>query len=76
MTLLHVFLIHRYKAAAIHYLTPTEDNHRRCESLQRLGIFERTYEEVGQIIVADVNTATVSNLVQPTSSARESLIKT
>ena len=28
MTLLHLFLIHRYKAQAIHYLTPTEDNHR------------------------------------------------
>jgi isocitrate lyase len=76
MTLLHLFLIHRYKVAAIHYLTPTEDNQRQCESLQRLGIFKRTYDEVGQIIVADVNTATVSDLVQPTSNARESLIKT
>ena len=68
-----VFLIHRYKAAAIHYLTPTEDNHRQCESMQRLGIFERTSDEVGQIIVADVNTSTVSDLVQPTSDAREGL---
>jgi isocitrate lyase len=76
MTLMHVFLIHRYKAAAVHYLTPTEDNHRQCEGLQRLGIFERTSDEVGQIIVADVNTSTVSDLVQPTSDARESLIKT
>jgi isocitrate lyase len=76
MTLMHVFLIHRYKAAAVHYLTPTEDNHRQCEGLQRLGIFETTSDEVGQIIVADVNTSTVSDLVQPTSDARESLIKT
>ena len=74
MTLLHVFLIHRYKAAAIHYLTPTEDNHRQCEGMQRLGIFERTYDEVGQIIVADVNSAVVGDLVQPTSNAREKLI--
>jgi len=76
MTLLHVFLIHRYRAAAIHYLTPTDDNHRQCESLQRLGIFERTYDEVGAIIVADVNPATVSTLVDPTSSALTSLITT
>ena len=47
MTLLHVFLIHRYKAAAIHYLTPTEDNHRQCESLQRLGIFETNLRRSG-----------------------------
>ena len=26
MTLMHLFLIHRYKAGAVHYLTPTEDN--------------------------------------------------
>ncbi len=74
MTLLHLFLIHRYKAAAIHYLTPTEDNHRQCESLQRLGIFESTYDEVGEIIVADVNGAVVRDMVQPTSNARERLI--
>ena len=76
MTLMQLFLIHRYKAAAVHYLTPTEDNHRQCEGMQRLGIFETTSDEVGQIIVADVNTSTVSDLVQPTSDAREGLIKT
>ena len=75
MTLLHIFLIHRYKASAIHYLTPTDDNHRQCESLQQLGIFERTYDEVGAIIVADVNSATVADLVEPASSALDTLIK-
>jgi len=75
MTLMQLFLIHRYKATAIHYVTPTDDNHRQCEKMQRLGIFERTYDEVGQIIVADVNPATVSELVQPTSSALDSLIR-
>jgi isocitrate lyase len=74
MTLLQLFLIHRYKAAAIHYVTPTEDNHRQCESLQRLGIFESTYDEVGQIIVANVNGAVVRDMVQPNSNAREKLI--
>ena len=75
MTLLHIFLIHRYKASAIHYLTPTDDNHRQCESLQQLGIFERTYDEVGAIIVADVNSATIADLVEPASSALDTLIK-
>ncbi len=74
MTLLQLFLIHRYKAAAIHYVTPTEDNHRQCEGLKRLGIFDSTYDEVGEIIVADVNGAVVRDLVQPTSNARERLI--
>jgi isocitrate lyase len=74
MTLLHLFLIHRYKAVAIHYLSPTEDNHRQCEGLQHLGIFESVYDEVGQIIVANVNGAVVADLAQPTSNAREKLI--
>jgi isocitrate lyase len=74
MALLHVFLIHRYKAVSIHYLTPTEDNHRQCESMKRLGIFEATHDEVGEIIVADVNTAIVADLVNSTGEARERLI--
>ena len=36
------------QGGAIHYLTPTEDNHRQCESLQQLGIFESIYDEVGR----------------------------
>ena len=54
MTLLHLFLIHRYKAAAIHYLTPTEDNQRQARAHAELGLFD-TYDEVGEIIVADVD---------------------
>jgi len=74
MTLLHLFLIHRYKAVAIHYVSPTDDNHRQCEGLQQLGIFDGIYDEVGQIIVANVNGAVVTDLVQPGSNAREKLI--
>ncbi|HJZ62285.1 MAG TPA: isocitrate lyase ICL2 [Miltoncostaeaceae bacterium] len=74
MTLLHLFLIYRYKASAIHYLTPTEDNHRQAASMHRLGIFESTYDEVGEIIVADINHAAVKALVEPESAERERLI--
>ena len=74
MTLLHLFLIHRYKAAAIHYLTPTEDNQRQSESLKKLGLFDATYEEVGEIIVADVNAEKVAELVASESVERERLI--
>jgi hypothetical protein len=56
------------------YLTPTEDNQRQCESLTRLGIFDSAYDEVGEIIVADVNRAVVRELVQPVSEKRERLI--
>ena len=54
-TLMHLFLIYRYKATSIHYLTPTDDNHRQAESLERLGLFRSTSDEIGEIIVADVD---------------------
>jgi len=76
MTLLHLFLIHRYKAARIQYLTPTQDNHRQAESMRKRGIFESTYDEVGEIIVADVNADVVRALVDPAGDERERLIAT
>ncbi|MBY0398134.1 MAG: isocitrate lyase ICL2 [Thermoleophilia bacterium] len=74
MTLLHLFLIHRYKPAAIHYLTPTEDNHRQAENMRKRGLFRATHEEIGQIIVADVDGDIVRELVEPDSPKREALI--
>jgi len=74
MTLLHLFLIHRYEAASVHYLTPTDDNRRQCESMLKLGIFEAVYDEVGEIIVADVNAAVIRALAKPASVERERLI--
>jgi isocitrate lyase len=74
MAVMHLFLIHRYKSEAIHYLTPTEDNHRQCESMQRLGIFSSINDEVGEIIVADVNADTIKSLVDPDSGALAKLI--
>jgi isocitrate lyase len=63
MTLLHIFLIHRYKAVSVHYLTPTDDNHKQTEGMKAMGIFEEVNEEVGQIIVADVNAARIQELL-------------
>ena len=73
-TLLHLFLIHRYGPSAIHYLTPTEDNHRQSEAFSRRGIFSSVTEEVGEIIVADVNGETVAKLVATDSPERATLI--
>jgi isocitrate lyase len=74
MTLMHLFLIHRYRASAIHYLTPTDDNRRQCERMLALGIFQAVNDEVGDIIVADVSAGTVRALVLPESPERERLI--
>ncbi len=74
MTLMHLFLIHRYKAQAIHYLAPTDDNRAAAEALTRRGIFSSNHDEVGDIIVADINVAAVANLVKPDSPERQAII--
>jgi isocitrate lyase len=74
MTLMHLFLIHRYRAAAIHYLTPTDDNRHQCERMLALGIFEGVNDEVGEIIVAEVGTQAVRALARTDSPERERLI--
>ena len=74
MTLMHLFLIHRYRAASVHYLTPTDDNHRQGQRLLELGIFGSVNDEVGQILVADVNAKVIRALVDPTGSELERLI--
>jgi isocitrate lyase len=74
MTLLHLFLIHRYRASAVHYLTPTDDNRRQGQRMLELGIFKAVNDEVGEIIVADVNAAVTRALVDPARSELEHLI--
>jgi isocitrate lyase len=74
MTLLHLFLIHRYQARSVHYLTPTEDNRRQCERMREIEIFSGVSDEIGEIIVADVSSDRIRTLAQPESRERERLI--
>jgi isocitrate lyase len=74
MTLMHLFLVHRYRAASVHYLTPTPDNRAQSERMQQIGLFEAVKDEVGEIIVAEVASGTVRELVAADSEARERLI--
>jgi isocitrate lyase len=74
MTLLHVFLIHRYKAFSVHYVSPTEDNTYQTEKMHKLGIYDEVHTEVGHIIVAAVNTKRIKELLNPDRAALTRLI--
>jgi isocitrate lyase len=74
MTLAQLFLFHRYKVDSAHYVTPTEDNQRQAEGMQALGLFGSVAQEVGKIIVADVNKDRVKELVAPDRQALRKLI--
>jgi len=75
MTLVQLFLIHRYRAGALHYLTPTEDNRSQTQRMQELGIFSVVRTEIGQIIVADVNRERIVELVRPEADSLVELIR-
>jgi isocitrate lyase len=62
MTLAQLFLMHRYKADSVHYLTPTDDNHRQTEGMKSRGLFRGVKDEVGELIVADVDKERVKQL--------------
>ena len=65
MTLLQLFLIHRYNASSVHYVTPTEDNQFQTQKMKSLGIFSNVNTEIGQIIVAHVSKERVAELLKP-----------
>ena len=75
MTLVQLFLIHRYRAGSLHYLTPTEDNQSQTARMQDFGIFTVVRTEIGQIIVADVDRERVSELVRPDGEKLGQLIR-
>ncbi len=74
MTLVQLFLFHRYKVDSAHYVTPTEDNQRQAEGMKALGLFRSVVQEVGEIIVADVDKVRVKELLAPDRTALKALI--
>jgi isocitrate/methylisocitrate lyase len=74
MTLMQLFLMHRYAAASVHFLTPTDDNRRQCDRMRAMGIFSSVHDEVGHLIVAEVDQARVRGLAAPESDERDGLI--
>jgi isocitrate lyase len=74
MTLAQLFLLQRYKVDSVHYLTPTDDNHRQTERMKSRGIFTAVNEEVGKIIVADVNKQRMTELMEADRKALGALI--
>src|SRR6478672_545379 len=75
MDLIHVWLIHRFKAEIVYYVTPTEDNIYQTEKMKSHGIFRDVYQEVGEIIVADVNQPRIDELLAPDHEALSRLIR-
>jgi isocitrate lyase len=75
MTLIHLWLINRFKADAVYYVTPTEDNLYQTEKMKSHGIFRDVHQDVGEIVVADVNHDRIDELLAPDREALGRLIR-
>jgi len=76
MTLLHLWLIHRYTIDSVHYVTPTEDNRHQTAKMQEYGLFASVTMDVGDIIiVADVDAEGVKRRLAPDGEALGRLIR-
>ncbi len=74
MTLLQLFLIHRYKVDIVQYMTPTDDNRKQTAGMERLGLYEDATEEIGDIIVAHIDKNVIADLVNPQGESLNRLL--
>jgi isocitrate lyase len=75
MTLMHLFLIHRYKVDAAHYLSPSQDNIYQTSKMKSHKVFSEVNNEIGEIIVAEVNPARIEELIASDGVALRKLIR-
>ena len=75
MTLIHLYLVHRYKVDSVHYVSPTDDNRYQTSKMQSHGIYTDVNTEVGQIIVAEVHHQRIEELLAPDGEALGRLIR-
>ena len=74
MTLIHLFLIHRYKVSSVHYVSPTDDNQYQTQKMKSHRLFADVNHEVGQIIVAGVDATRIAELLNLDGVALQKLI--
>ena len=75
MDVIHLWLIHRFKPEIVYYVTPTEaDNIYQTEKMKFHGNSSNVYQEVGEIIVADVNQPRIDELLASDREALKRLI--
>ena len=56
MTLMHFFLLHRYKTVLVHYVTPTQDNRVSVQRMIQNGTFRQARTDDPNIIAIEVDT--------------------
>ena len=68
-TLIHLYLFSRYQVDSVHYVAPTDDNAAQSERMKTWGIYTTVSNEVGAIIVAQVDQPAVAAMTEPDAIA-------
>jgi isocitrate lyase len=70
MTLMHFFLLHRYKTDLVHYVTPTDDNRLSVSRMIQNGVFRQARTDDPNIIAIGVDTARAQKIFANDESLR------
>jgi isocitrate lyase len=70
MSLMHFFLLHRYKADLVHYLTPTHDNRLSAQRMILNGVFRWARTDDPNMIAIEVETARAQKIFANDESIR------
>jgi isocitrate lyase len=75
MTLMHIFLLHRYKTDLVHYLTPTSDNRVSIRRMIQNGVFREARTDDPNIIAIEVNTERAQKIFAEDGSLRRFIVR-
>jgi isocitrate lyase len=70
MTLMHFFLLHRYKTDLVHYVTPTGDNRISVQHMMRYGVFGEARTDDPNVIAIEVNTSLAQRIFSSDQSLK------
>lgn len=74
MTLISLFLFHRYKAFSVHYVSPTNDNMKQTQGMKKIRIFSDVNTEIGHIIVCSINQSRIKEFLESDQKALKAMI--
>ncbi len=70
MTLMHCFLLHRYKTDLVHYVSPTNDNRLSVQHMTHYGVFREARTDDPNIIAIEVNTTRAQRIFSSDESLK------
>ena len=71
MTLMHFYLLHRYKTDLVHYVTPTDDNRLSVRRMIHNGVFRAARTDDPNVIAIEVDTARAQKIFANDDSVKE-----